>query len=76
MALWSITDCENPGGAVMATAQILRPRWRGTSPDTMTERQTMATNNAVVGVYNSHTEGEAAVKELQRSGNSTDVRVS
>ena len=56
MALWSKTDCENLGVAVMATAQILRPRWPGTSPDTMT--------------------GEAAVKELQRSGNSTDVRVS
>jgi uncharacterized membrane protein len=28
----------------------------------------MAKNNAVVGVYNSHTEAEAAVKELQRSG--------
>jgi uncharacterized membrane protein len=28
----------------------------------------MSENNAVVGVYNSHTEAEAAVKELQRSG--------
>ena len=28
----------------------------------------MAKNNAVVGVYNSHTEAEAAVKELQHSG--------
>jgi uncharacterized membrane protein len=28
----------------------------------------LAKNNAVVGVYNSHTEAEAAVKELQRSG--------
>ena len=28
----------------------------------------MAKNNAVVGIYNSHTEAEAAVKELQRSG--------
>ena len=28
----------------------------------------MSENNAVVGVYNSHTEAEAALKELQRSG--------
>jgi hypothetical protein len=28
----------------------------------------MAEHNAVVGVYNAHTEAEAAVKELQRSG--------
>jgi hypothetical protein len=28
----------------------------------------MAENSAVVGVYNTHTEAEAAVKELQRSG--------
>jgi Heat induced stress protein YflT domain len=28
----------------------------------------MAENNAVIGIYNSHTEAEAAVKELQRSG--------
>lgn len=28
----------------------------------------MADNNAVVGVYNSHTEAEASIKELQRSG--------
>jgi uncharacterized membrane protein len=28
----------------------------------------MAENNAVVGVYNSHTEAEASIKELQRSG--------
>ena len=28
----------------------------------------MAENSAVVGVYNAHTEAEAAVKELQRSG--------
>ena len=28
----------------------------------------MAENNAVVGVYNAHTEAEAAVKALQRSG--------
>jgi hypothetical protein len=28
----------------------------------------MAENNAGVGVYNTHTEAEAAVKELQRSG--------
>jgi hypothetical protein len=28
----------------------------------------MAKNNAVVGVYNTHTEAEAAVKELQHSG--------
>jgi len=40
----------------------------GTSHDTITRRYTMAKNNAVVGVYNSHTEAEAAVKELQRSG--------
>jgi hypothetical protein len=28
----------------------------------------MAKQNAVIGIYNSHTEAEAAVKELQRSG--------
>jgi hypothetical protein len=28
----------------------------------------MSDHNAVVGVYNSHTEAEAAVKELQKSG--------
>ena len=28
----------------------------------------MPDNNAVVGIYNTHTEAEAAVKELQRSG--------
>ena len=28
----------------------------------------MAENNAVVGVYNSHTEAEAGIKELQRAG--------
>ena len=28
----------------------------------------MAKNNAVVGVYHAHTEAEAAVKALQRSG--------
>src|SRR5512135_272890 len=28
----------------------------------------MAENNAVVGIYNSHTEAEASIKELQRSG--------
>ena len=28
----------------------------------------MAKNNAVVGVYNTHTEAETAVKELQHSG--------
>ena len=28
----------------------------------------MAENNAVVGVYNTHPDAEAAVKELQRSG--------
>lgn len=28
----------------------------------------MAKNNAVVGVYNTHTEAEAAIKELQHSG--------
>ena len=28
----------------------------------------MAENNAVVGVYHTHPEAEAAVKELQRSG--------
>src|SRR6266511_5624766 len=28
----------------------------------------MAENNAVVGVYNSHTEAEASIRELQRSG--------
>ena len=28
----------------------------------------MAENHAVVGVYNSHTEAEASIKELQRSG--------
>ena len=28
----------------------------------------MSENNAVVGVYNSHTEAEATIKELQRSG--------
>jgi uncharacterized membrane protein len=28
----------------------------------------MAENNAVVGVYNTHTEAEASIKELQRSG--------
>ncbi len=28
----------------------------------------MAENSAVVGVYNSHTEAEASIKELQRSG--------
>ncbi len=28
----------------------------------------MAENNAVVGTYNSHTEAEASIKELQRSG--------
>src|SRR5947208_9555757 len=28
----------------------------------------MSEHNAVVGVYNSHTEAEAAVKELQKSG--------
>lgn len=28
----------------------------------------MAENNAVVGVYNSHIEAEASIKELQRSG--------
>ena len=28
----------------------------------------MAKNNAVVGVYNTHTEAEAAVKELQHAG--------
>src|ERR1051325_10776870 len=28
----------------------------------------MAENNAVVGIYNSHTEAETSIKELQRSG--------
>jgi proteasome lid subunit RPN8/RPN11 len=28
----------------------------------------MAEHNAVVGVYHSHTDAEAAVKELQKSG--------
>ncbi len=28
----------------------------------------MADNNAVVGIYNSHTDAEASIKELQRSG--------
>jgi hypothetical protein len=28
----------------------------------------MSENNAVVGIYNAHTEAEAAIKELQRSG--------
>ena len=28
----------------------------------------MAENNAVVGIYNAHTEAEASIKELQRSG--------
>ena len=28
----------------------------------------MAENNAVVGIYNTHTEAEASIKELQRSG--------
>jgi uncharacterized membrane protein len=28
----------------------------------------MAESNAVVGIYNSHTEAEASIKELQRSG--------
>lgn len=28
----------------------------------------MAKNNAVVGIYNTRTESEAAVKELQKSG--------
>lgn len=28
----------------------------------------MAENNAVVGIYNTHTEAEVAIKELQRSG--------
>jgi uncharacterized membrane protein len=28
----------------------------------------MAENNAVVGIYNSHTEAEKSIKELQRSG--------
>ena len=28
----------------------------------------MAENNAVVGIYNSHTEAEASIKDLQRSG--------
>jgi len=28
----------------------------------------MAENSAVVGIYNSHTEAEASIKELQRSG--------
>jgi hypothetical protein len=28
----------------------------------------MAENNAVVGVYNTHTEAEASIKKLQRSG--------
>jgi len=28
----------------------------------------MADNNAVVGIYNSHVEAEASIKELQRSG--------
>jgi Heat induced stress protein YflT domain len=28
----------------------------------------MAEKNAVVGVYNSHTDAEASIKELQRSG--------
>src|SRR5512141_3295682 len=28
----------------------------------------MAENNAVVGIYNSHPEAEASIKELQRSG--------
>src|ERR1041384_8593879 len=28
----------------------------------------MAESNAVVGIYNSHTEAEATIKELQRSG--------
>ena len=28
----------------------------------------MAENNAVVGIYNSHTDAEASIKELQRSG--------
>lgn len=28
----------------------------------------MTENNAVVGVYNSHTEAEAGIKELQRAG--------
>ena len=28
----------------------------------------MAKNNAVVGVYDSHTKAEASIKELQRSG--------
>ena len=31
----------------------------------------MAENNAVVEIYNSHTEAEASIKELQRSGGST-----
>ena len=28
----------------------------------------MSEHNAVVGIYNSHTDAEAAVKELQKSG--------
>ena len=28
----------------------------------------MAESNTVVGIYNSHTESEATIKELQRSG--------
>src|SRR4029450_2956022 len=34
----------------------------------ITGRSTMAEHNAVVGVYHSHTDAEAAVKELQKSG--------
>jgi Heat induced stress protein YflT domain len=33
-----------------------------------TRREPMAEHNAVVGIYTTHTEAEAAVKELQRSG--------
>jgi hypothetical protein len=33
-----------------------------------TRRETMAEHNAVVGIYTTHTEAEAAVKELQKSG--------
>jgi len=32
------------------------------------KEETMAEHNAVVGVYNSHTDAEAAVKELQKPG--------
>jgi uncharacterized membrane protein len=33
-----------------------------------TAGETMAENNAVVGIYNSHTDAEASIRELQRSG--------